>query len=151
MLRINRQTDYAIRVLLALAREPEGKRLASSRIGEQMLIPKAFLTRIVAELAQAGLLVTFPGREGGLQLARPAGLLTLKDVVQAFEGPLLLSECLLDDLACPFEGACPVRTRWGRLQKLILDELEQTNFAALAKDTANMLGPVSILPVKSSD
>jgi len=149
MLRINRQTDYAIRVLLALAQEPEGSRLPSARIGQEMLIPRAFLTRIVAELAQAGLLLTFPGREGGLQLARPAEQLTLKDVVQAFEGPVLLSECMLGEEACPFEGACPVRTRWGRLQKAILDELERTTFAALALETENMQGPVQVLPVHS--
>jgi Rrf2 family protein len=149
MLRINRQTDYAIRVLLALAREPEGTRLSSASIGREMLIPKAFLTRIVAELAQAGLLTTFPGREGGLQLARPAEQLTLKDVVQTFEGPLLLSECMLGEDACPFEGACPVRSRWGRLQKAILDELERTTFADLALETIEMHGPVNVLPVQS--
>ena len=149
MIRINRQTDYAIRVVLALAKEPEGSRLPSARIGQEMLIPRAFLTRIVAELAQAGLLQTFAGREGGLQLARPAEQLTLKDVVQAFEGPVLLSECMLGEEACPFEGTCPVRTRWGRLQKAILDELERTTFAALALETENMQGPVQVLPVHS--
>jgi Rrf2 family protein len=149
MIRINRQTDYAIRVLLALAKAPQGARLPSAQVGQEMLIPRAFLTRIVAELAQAGLLLTFPGREGGLQLAHPAEQLTLKDVVQAFEGPLLLSECMLGEEACPFEGACPVRTRWGRLQKAILDELEQTSFAALALETKEMHGPVHVLPVNS--
>jgi Rrf2 family protein len=147
MFRVNRQTDYAIRVLLALAKQPEGTRLATSAIGEEMLIPKAFLTRIVAQLAQTGLVVTFPGRDGGLQLARPAGETTLWHVVGAMEGPFLLSDCMTGEATCPFEGACPVRTRWGRLQKAIVDELTRTTFAELALETMSVSGPVTVLPV----
>jgi len=147
MFRVNRQTDYAIRVLLALAKQPEGTRLATSVIGEEMLIPKAFLTRIVAQLAQTGLVVTFQGREGGLQLPRPAGEINLWDVVDAMEGPFLLSDCMSGEQACPFEGACPVRSRWGRLQKAIMDELERTTFAELALETMNVSGPALVLPV----
>ena len=112
MFRVNRQTDYAIRVLLMLAQQPEGTRLSTSEIGREMLIPPAFLPRIVAQLAQANLLLTFPGRDGGLQLPRPAGQITLKDVVEVMEGPLLLSECMTGEEACPFEGNCRVRCRW---------------------------------------
>jgi Rrf2 family iron-responsive transcriptional regulator len=147
MFRVNRQTDYAIRVLLALARQPEGTRLVTSIIGEEMLIPKAFLGRIVAQLAQAGLVVTFPGRDGGLQLPRPAAELTLWDVVGAMEAPFLLSDCMTGEAACPFEGTCPVRLRWGRLQKAIMDELLRTTFAELANETVNVSGPALVLPV----
>ena len=90
MLRINRQTDYAIRILLALAKEDEGTRLSSAHIQKEMLIPPAFMGRIVAKLAQEGLLKTHPGRDGGLQLSSPSSQITIKDVVEAFEGPILL-------------------------------------------------------------
>ncbi len=73
MLKINRQTDYAVRVLLALAKQPEGTRLSTAAIQQEMLIPPAFMMRIVAQLAKTGLLNTFPGRDGGLMLPRPAG------------------------------------------------------------------------------
>ena len=134
MFRVNRQTDYAIRVVLALAKQPQGTRLSSSEIGKEMLIPAAFLSRIVAQLAQANLVHTFPGREGGLQLARPAEEITLRDIVEQMEGPFLLSECMLEEQACPFEGGCPVRTRWTRLQAVILKELANTKFSELAQE-----------------
>src|SRR5512134_3180616 len=104
MLRINRQTDYAVRVILALAKHGEATRLSTGEIQREMLIPPALMVRIVAELARAGLVHTFPGREGGLMLPRPASQISLRDVVEAFEGPILLSACLQvkgeDD--CPF-------------------------------------------------
>ncbi len=52
MLKINRQTDYAVRVVLALAKHGEGARLSSADIQQEMLIPKAFMSRIVAQLAR---------------------------------------------------------------------------------------------------
>ena len=79
-------------------------------------------------------MVTFAGREGGLQLGRPAEEITLRDVVELIEGPLLLSECMLDEQACPFEGACPVRGCWTGLQKVMLAELVKTDFSTLAKE-----------------
>ncbi len=137
MLKINRQTDYAVRVILALAQRGEGARLSTAEIQREMLIPKAFMPRIVAQLAREGLLATFPGRDGGLMLPRPASQITLRDVVEAFEGPILLSECLQvkgeDD--CPFQVNCPVRSKWGRVQAAILREMASISFEDLAKES----------------
>jgi Rrf2 family transcriptional regulator, iron-sulfur cluster assembly transcription factor len=140
MLKINRQTDYAVRVILALAKEPEGARLSSAAIQRQMLIPPALMVRVVAELAKSRLLKTFPGRDGGLMLPRPAAQINLKDVVEAFEGPILLSQCLQvtgeDD--CPFQANCPVRSKWGRVQIAMLREMAAINFEDLALEAQNV-------------
>jgi Rrf2 family protein len=136
MLKINRQTDYAVRVLLALARRGEGIRLSSAVIRQEMLIPQALMPRIVAQLAREGLINTFPGRDGGLMLPRPASQITLKDAVEAFEGPILLSQCLQvkgeDD--CPFQSNCPVRSKWGRVQVAMLREMAAITFESLAQE-----------------
>lgn len=137
MLRINRQTDYAVRVILALATHEMGVRLPSPAIQEEMLIPKSYMSRIVAQLANNGLVKTFAGRDGGLQLSRSADKITLKDVVEAFEGPFLLSECMQvkseDD--CPFLNECHVRTKWSRVQIAMLREMASINFYDLAKES----------------
>jgi Rrf2 family transcriptional regulator, iron-sulfur cluster assembly transcription factor len=140
MLKINRQTDYAVRVILALAQRGEGARLSSGEIQREMQIPPALMTRIVAQLAREGLVNTFPGREGGLSLPRPASQITLRDVVEAFEGPILLSECLQfkgeDD--CPFQSNCPVRSKWGRVQVAMLREMAAITFESLALEAAGV-------------
>jgi Rrf2 family protein len=145
MLKINRQTDYAVRVLLALSKQGQGARLSSTDIQKKMLIPKAFMTRIVAQLSHAGLLNTFPGRDGGLMLPRSAAEITLRDVVEAFEGPILLSACLQvkgeDD--CPFQTNCPVRPKWGRVQVAMLREMASITFEELAKES---LGVPMLVP-----
>jgi Rrf2 family protein len=101
-----------------------------------MLIPKAFMSRIVAQLGRSGLINTFPGRDGGLSLPCPPSQITLKDVVELFEGPVLLSECMQvkgeDD--CPFQANCPVRPRWGRVQVAMMREMAAITFEDLAKE-----------------
>jgi len=140
MLKINRQTDYAVRVVLALAKYGEGTRLSSAVIQQEMLIPKAFMSRIVAQLARDGLVNTYAGRDGGLMLPRPASQITLKDVVEAFEGPILLSECMQakgeDD--CPFRSNCPVRSKWGRVQVAMMREMASITFEDLVKEAAGI-------------
>ncbi len=161
MLKVNRQTDYAVRVILALAKRAPGARLSSAIIRQEMLIPAAFMSRIVAQLATHGLVTTFAGRDGGLQLPRPADEINLRDVLEAFEGPILLSECMRPshvtpfspekiaclpktdqgqdggnggDADCPFRANCPVRSKWGRVQMVMLRELASISFADLAAE-----------------
>lgn len=150
MLKINRQTDYAARVVLALAKQGEGTRVSSATIQREMQIPKAFMARIVAQLAQAGLVLTFPGRDGGLSLPRPANQITLRDVVEAFEGRILLSDCLQPggDDDCPFISHCPVRSKWGRVQAAMVREMASIHFGDLAEEAQHNLGlPVSFVSV----
>lgn len=137
MLKINRQTDYAVRVVLALARQGQLARLSSAAIQQEMQIPKAFMGRIVAQLSQAGLVNTFPGRDGGLSLAHSPQAISLLQVVEAFEGRLLLSECLQlkGESDCPFAGHCPVRPNWGRVQGAMAREMAAITFDYLAAES----------------
>jgi len=137
MIRVNRQTDYAIRVILALAKQGDEAMLPTSRIQQEMLIPKALALRVVAELAKGGFILTYPGRDGGLKLARPAAEINLRQVVTHFEKNFTVSECLHEGGSCPFDQSCPVRCRWARLQALILQELENTTFDELAREAAS--------------
>ena len=134
MLRINRQTDYAIRVVLALAKKPQGTRIPTSEIQREMLIPPSLLQRIVAELASGGFVSTLAGRDGGITLAHHPSEITLLQVVEAFEGPIILSDCVEDRSSCPFGPTCPVNRRWERLKNLIREELARTSFEELAND-----------------
>jgi Rrf2 family protein len=136
MLKINRQTDYAVRVILALAKRGAGARLSTSEIQQEMLIPPSLMLRIVALLAREGLVKTFAGRDGGLTLAHHPSQITLRDVVETFEGPILLSQCLQarGEEDCPFRTNCPVSPKWGRVQVAMLREMAAITFEDLAKE-----------------
>lgn len=138
MFRINRQTDYAIRIILCLSKAKAGSRLSSKDIQQNMLIPKTLNPRIVAELARAGFIYTYPGRDGGVELSIPSEEITLWDIVDLFEGPLHISECLLHGQECSFEEGCSVRLRWKALHNVIRQELQKVSFSDLARDEQEM-------------
>lgn len=113
-----------------------------------MLIPAAFLQRIVATLANENFIVTQPGRDGGITLARPPEAINLLQLVEAFEGPIWLSDCVEHLQSCVFGQTCPVNRRWARLRDVIRAELESATFADLVNE-ANTIQH-SILPIAST-
>jgi Rrf2 family protein len=134
MLKINRQTDYAVRVILALSKKEMGKRFSTAEIGREMLIPPALLQRTVAELASGEFIRTQAGRDGGISLARSPKEITLLQVVEQFEGELYLSDCILKPNECPFENHCPVHCQWVRLKNLLRDEMSRVTFEQLVEE-----------------
>ena len=140
MIQINRQTDYAIRIILALSKHPPGTRKSTSEIRDEMLIPPALSQRIVADLARGNFIQTFPGRDGGIQLARPAEKINLLQVVEYIQGPITVSDCLITSgaAACTFGSVCPVRNRWAKLRSLIRAELASQTFDQLAHDAIEL-------------
>ncbi len=134
MLRINRQTDYTVRVVLALSKKPKGTRLPTSQIGSEMLIPPALLQRIVAELAAGGFIETQAGRDGGISLARDPKHITFLQIVEHCEGELYLSDCVIKPDECPFQRKCPVHCQWIRLKNILRDEMSRITFQQLVEE-----------------
>lgn len=133
MLRINRETDYAVRVILALAKYPPGKIISSAVIRQEMVLPESLSLQIISRLAHLNLIKSYPGRSGGIRLARSPAEITLYDVVYGMEGPLILSECLEEVFHCQLEPDCPIRKYWIMLQGKIKKDLEEINFQELVE------------------
>lgn len=86
-MQISARTDYAIRALAELAAAGAGP-VKSDRLSQAQQIPAKFLENILSELRHAGLLLSQRGADGGYWLARPAGEITLADIIRAVDGPL---------------------------------------------------------------
>lgn len=138
MMRINRRTDYAVRVVLSLAKHLVGTRRSTQEIQDETQIPRPFLNRIIADLSRGGLILTFTGPNGGMELSRPAEAINLRQVWEAIEGNLVISDCLVAPGGCPLSPNCPVRCRWRRMQNLMLKELEDISFDDLAQDARRL-------------
>ena len=95
-MQITRQADYAVRAVHYLATLESGSRAATSQIAEKKHIPPSFLAKIISQLSVAGLLHTSRGARGGVSLARDPEEISLLDVVEAIDGPIMLNECVRD-------------------------------------------------------
>src|SRR5512136_3507086 len=111
-MQITRQADYAVRAVLYLARLGSERRAATSQIAQEKDIPPSFLAKIVSQLSVAGLLQTSRGARGGVSLAKPAESISLLDVVQAIDGPILLNDCVADTNFCTYDDSCPLKPVW---------------------------------------
>ena len=107
-LELTRRGDYAVRAMLALAAADPGHWTSAPRIAGSMAIPEGFLPRILRDLARAGLVEAHAGRNGGYRLARPAGAISLLDVIDAVEPPEPAPRCVLRGIPCGIDGRCQV-------------------------------------------
>jgi Rrf2 family protein len=129
-MQITRQADYAIRAVLYLARLGPNQRAATSTVALEQKIPPSFLAKIISQLSIAGLLHTSRGARGGVSLAREAKEISLLDVVEAIDGPIMLNECVNDGGTCTFEKECPLHDIWCEAQVNLVKSLKAARFDA---------------------
>jgi Rrf2 family protein len=127
-MQITRQADYAVRAVLYLAQLGPEQRAATSQIAQEQQIPPSFLAKIVSQLSVAGLLQTSRGARGGVSLARTPDEISLLEVVEAIDGPILLNECAGSNGVCTFGDSCPMKPVWCDAQAELVERLRITTF-----------------------
>ena len=131
-MQITRQADYAIRAVRYLAKLDPNQRAATSLVAKEMKIPPSFLAKIISQLSIAGLLHTSRGARGGVTLARQPGEISMLDVVEAIDGPILLNECVGNPGTCAFSDDCLVHPIWIEVQESLVKRLQETRFDQLS-------------------
>ncbi len=130
---ISKRGDYAIRGMVYLASQPPGRVVLVSEIARAMDIPPLFLAKIFQQFTKLGLLRSFRGSGGGFLLGRPPEEITLCEIVEAVEGPIMPNRCVLSDGACNREAGCTVHPVWKKVEKSIVDILSGVTLKDLAK------------------
>ena len=134
-MQITRQADYAVRAVLYLARLESNQRAATSQVAKEQHIPPSFLAKIISQLSIAGLLHTSRGARGGVTLAREPKEITLLEVIEAIDGPIMLNECVSGNSICTFDDECPLRPVWCEAQEELITRLKNTNFQQLLEQS----------------
>ncbi len=132
-MQITRQADYALRAVIYLSKLKPEERAATSQIAQEQRIPPSFLAKIVSQLSVAGLLQTSRGARGGVSLARLPGEITILEVVEAIDGPILLNECASCGGVCTFGDDCPMKPVWSDTQAELVNRLKNITFDAFMR------------------
>ena len=120
--------DYAVRALVDLAHHPE-TRVAD--IAKRTGAPTAHLAKVVQSLVRAGLAETTRGRTGGVRLTRAPQEITLREALEAVQGPIRVQRCPRRGSGCPRNPECPVYNLWKELEVGIREQLERVRVADL--------------------
>jgi Rrf2 family protein len=129
-MQITRQTDYATRCVLHLARMKE-RVLVVDDIAIVMDIPKSFLAKILQRLTKAGIVKSSRGIKGGFQLAKNPRQISLLDVIEAIQGPAGMNRCAINKDTCKFSNTCTVHPIWVELRRKVEQHLEKITFQKL--------------------
>jgi Rrf2 family protein len=131
MLRLSREADYSLLAMMYIASRPDGVLAYRRDIASHYTIPKDFLAKVLQKLARGGLIRSYRGMQGGYRLARPAGDITLVDVVEAVEGPLSLVDCQCEPGDCMQEATCTIQSALRDVQQDIRGILSRVSLIDL--------------------
>jgi Rrf2 family protein len=133
LMNIGRRVDYAIRALSYLAAQPAEVIISRREIQTKQDIPAHFLSKIMKRLASGGLVNSYMGTRGGFALKKSAEEISLKEVYECLEGPLLLMECLEEgERACRYCGVCSQISVWNEAQHLLANYLAGVSLRQIA-------------------
>jgi len=135
-LQLTRGGEYAVRAMMYLADVPDGHVAALREIGRAKDIPESFLAKILQSLAHAGLVSSHRGARGGFTLARDAGEITVRAVIEAVDGPITLNRCVLAPEDCELSGHCRMHAVWVETQERMLSVLDGVTLAVLRSPAA---------------
>ncbi|HEY6545041.1 MAG TPA: SUF system Fe-S cluster assembly regulator [Dokdonella sp.] len=135
MLRVSKLTDYATVVMACLA--ARGSDLASAQaLADSARLEVPTVSKLLKQLAQAGLVVSTRGVNGGYRLARAPEGITIADIVIAIEGPIGMTECSVHSGVCGHEPHCGVRVNWRRINQAIAGALASVTLAEMSRPPA---------------
>ena len=130
---LRQHTDYAFRLLVALAQAP-GKAISTRALASEGSVPYQFASKIMQKLHEQGLVESVMGPFGGFRLARPAEKVTLLEIIEAVQGPVVVNTCLLGQDTCQRRNICPVRNKLETLQETMVDYLRSVTLANMVAD-----------------
>lgn len=132
-MRLTRQTNYAMRMLMYCAANREDlSRVAD--IAKSYSVSELFLFKILQPLNKGGLVETIRGRNGGVRLARPASEISLLDVVKVTEDNFAMAECFENDAAeCPLVNSCALNSALRKALNAFFDVLSEHSIEDLIK------------------
>lgn len=133
---ISRKTDYALRILSVLIKRPE--EIVSVRdAAESCDVPYSFARSIQHSLVNAGIIASTRGSRGGMTLAIDPDATTLLTVVEAVQGPVLISDCESagpDNTPCPRKPSCFFNPVWCNAEKILRTYFASITLSQIVKE-----------------
>jgi len=132
-MKLSHLADYAVVLMTAAARFPAGERLSATALAEETGVPLPTTQKLMGQLAGCGLLKSHRGAGGGFALARPAGDISLADIVEAVEGPIAMSACSGGGYDCALDAHCRVKPHLGIVGTAVRGALGAVSLTELAQ------------------
>lgn len=131
-MQLTRAADYAVRVMIHLAKTARGTRVSLPVLATATGVPDSFLSKVLQSLARAHLVTSRRGPAGGFQISAPGRQASMREVIETIDGPINLNVCLANNQACSRKPWCPAHPVWVKAQKAMLDVLNEARIMDVA-------------------
>ncbi|HEX9728675.1 MAG TPA: Rrf2 family transcriptional regulator [Gemmatimonadales bacterium] len=128
---LSNTAEYALRAVLYVAQHEGLGLVRVNEAADALDIPKNYLSKVFHELARGGVLESSRGQHGGFRLARPAGKISLLNIVSRFDQISERRRCLLGKDRCSDHTACLVHERWKDVSEQVATFFRVTTVADL--------------------
>ena len=148
MLRLSKKAEYALMALKDLASRPVSEAASAREIAERYGIPVELMAKVLQRLVRQDLLASHHGTRGGYHLARSAERISVAHVIEAIDGPVMVTACTTIDDECEQFATCNIRDPLWRIKDQIVQALNSYSLQALAADESPPL-PILLSPRSS--
>ncbi|MEI6691838.1 MAG: Rrf2 family transcriptional regulator [Chlorobium sp.] len=130
---LTKNTDYAVRALLALAKA-KGSYLSAKAIATEHDIPYQFLRRLLQEMIRHNLIISKEGAQGGFMIEKDPDEITVTQLIEIFQGKVQVSECMFRKQICGNRARCVLRHEIMRIENVVQNEFEKVTIGKLLRD-----------------
>ncbi len=129
-MKLNKTTEYALRILIYMAKRPMELYTAGMLVDELKVSDK-YLRRIMTDLSKSGFIKSTQGRIGGYSFAKDPSDILLIDIIDAVEGADKLNGCVLGFETCSSTNPCAMHETWSPVRNELNKVFRQTRLSEL--------------------
>lgn len=145
-MKLSTTTRYGLRALSDLCLQSGGP-VSVSDIARRQDIPLSYLEQLFSKLRRGGILKSIRGAQGGYLLARPAGEISVAEIIDALGEPIAFGDCQMEE-GCVNAPDCPTFKLWRRVKGSVDTILAETTLEDILKDKRSLLAADETDPLR---
>ena len=110
-MKLSKTSEYALRILIFMAKEPE-QLYTAKQLVEELNVSDKYLRRLMTDLSKSGFIRSVQGRDGGYMFIKNTSEIVLFDVIDSVEGMDKLNGCVLGFDQCSCTNPCAMHDTW---------------------------------------
>ena len=129
MIRISKLADYAVVILSVMAEQPDNL-MSATNVSDITKLPEPTVSKVLKLLSKGGLLESKRGTTGGYFLAKAAQSITIREIIRAIDGPVLITSCSDGEVPdCSLSECCTLRGKWDGVNDAVRSALDGVTLA----------------------
>ena len=128
---LSKTCNYGIKAAIYVSLQEDRKYVPIREISGELNISFHFLTKILQILTKRNIMISFRGPRGGVSLARPAHSISLIEVIEAIDGPVIFHDCVLGLEHCGEDRPCPIHSRWEPIRESLKKLFQDASLASM--------------------